>query len=145
MWATDVGAMAAYHGGASAAAAQLASWQQLAVSLPGLGSSAAAAATKTPFTGGGGIGQVAQEISGAVSGLAAAEEKQLAQAEQAAVKEFAGVGQSQAVVIRELQRAQTEVRQDLEQILVQEQLAQQAAQQVLAQQAQERLKLSWFS
>jgi hypothetical protein len=61
------------------------------------------------------------------------------------VKEFAGVGQSQAVVIRELQRAQTEVRQDLEQILVQEQLAQQAAQQVLAQQAQERLKLSWFS
>jgi PPE-repeat protein len=146
MWATDVGAMAAYHGAASAAAAQLAPWQELAGGLPGLGSSAAAAATKTPFTGGGGLGQVAEEFLGSVSGFAAAEEQELAQAEKDALLAIAGKRQdSEENFVREVQRSQTEVRKDLDQILVREQLAQQAAQQAVALQLQERLKLSWFS
>lgn len=36
-WATDVAAMFGYHGGASAAAAQLSSWQQALQGLPGIG------------------------------------------------------------------------------------------------------------
>ena len=36
-WATDVAAMVGYHGGASAVAAQLSSWQQTLKSLPGIG------------------------------------------------------------------------------------------------------------
>jgi hypothetical protein len=146
MWATDVGAMAAYHGAASAAAAQLAPWQELAGGLPGLGSSAAAAAAKTPFTGGGGLGQVAEEFLGAISGSAAAEEQQLLQAEQEARLALAGRRPgSEENFVREVQRSQTEVRKEFDQILAREQLAQQAAEQVLAQQIQERLKLPWFS
>jgi PPE-repeat protein len=149
MWATDVGAMAAYHGGASAAAAQLAPWQQLAGSLPGLGSSAAAAATKAPFTGFGGIGQVEQEITGSFGAFQNYAWEGLAQAAQ---EEQAAAGQLQAVnrQVQEdeyqgFQVAQTELRQGFEWILEQEQLAQQAAEQALLQQIQERLKLSWFS
>ncbi|MGO9508757.1 MAG: PPE family protein, partial [Mycobacterium sp.] len=36
-WATDVAALVGYHGGASAVAGQLASWQQTLQGLPGLG------------------------------------------------------------------------------------------------------------
>ncbi len=37
MWAADVAAMVGYHGGASAVAAQLSSWQQTLKGLPGIG------------------------------------------------------------------------------------------------------------
>ncbi|REO46361.1 hypothetical protein DSI90_11675, partial [Mycobacterium tuberculosis] len=42
MWAADVAAMVGYHGGASAAAAALPSWQQALRGLPGLGQVASA-------------------------------------------------------------------------------------------------------
>ncbi len=44
MWAADVAAMVGYHGGASAAASGLPSWQQALSALPGIGQAAAAPA-----------------------------------------------------------------------------------------------------
>jgi PPE-repeat protein len=101
MWATDVGAMAAYHGGASAAAAQLAPWQQLAGSLPGLGSSASAA----------------QPAASGISGWVASAQQAIAQEEQAAAKELQDVRQVTGTLIQQELNYMAQVRQQFEQIL----------------------------
>ena len=52
MWAQDVAAMVGYHGGASAAAAQLSSWQQTLQGLPGIGQIFGAPAAATAAASG---------------------------------------------------------------------------------------------
>jgi PPE-repeat protein len=101
MWATDVGAMVAYHGGASAAAAQLAPWQQLAGSLPGLGSSASAA----------------QPAASGFWGFASSAQQALAQEEQIAANEVQAVEQEIEVVLQQDVNYLTQLRQQFEQLL----------------------------
>ena len=77
MWAQDVAAMIGYHGGASAAAAQLPSWQAAVQSLPAQAAAAIAAnpvgsalSSATPAAGGnpitGLLGTIEQDVNGVV-------------------------------------------------------------------------------
>ena len=56
MWAADVAAMFGYHGGASAAAAQLSSWQQALQGLPGIGQLSGAPAAAVAAASGPNLG-----------------------------------------------------------------------------------------